>query len=92
MSDTSPYLDGVYTRPVLFPPSFRSSVYPALTTPVWAYLGTRNLSTVPRVIGRCVTLNYGRIIDGFLKGIYDLGTVDRFLVPRYAQTGVVSAG
>jgi len=39
-----PYLGVVvYTRPVLFPPSFRSSVYRALTTPVPTYLGTHRL-------------------------------------------------
>ena len=41
-SEFSPYLGGVlvWSRPVLFPPSFRSSDGPALTSPVGAYLGT----------------------------------------------------
>lgn len=38
-----PYLFGVvvWSRPLLFPPSWRSIDGPALTTPVGAYLGTR---------------------------------------------------
>ena len=44
-SEFSPYLGGVlvWSRPVLFPPSFRSSDGPAHTSPVGAYLGTCRL-------------------------------------------------
>jgi hypothetical protein len=82
-SEFSPYLSGVlvWSRPVLFPPSFRSSDGPAHTSPVGTYLGTytsraaccgrRTLSKRTRP-GASGTHNLGRLWPRSLPGGFDV--------------------